>query len=280
MKRFVGSFLLMILGAAAVFAAGTQEAAASSASTAGSGMKATAIGIGYNSTNYKLGYDSLYESSYDGIEERIKFPAFTFNVTGFSSGKQEKFVGGFLYDIDLMLLSSPTYTEETDGIQTDEEDLSLEGYNTGFGMHMILGPGFNLVLADSISLQLGAGVHFNLATMGSSDYLNDSLFGVGLGVGNITRLNWQFSDNMGLMLGLDMAWDFLSFVSGYDIDALESGNGSAFSISPLILISFGNLSGSSVQSGSVARSRSGGSSSGSISSGLGGISGGSSGSSS
>ncbi|MDC7233923.1 MAG: hypothetical protein PQJ58_11890, partial [Spirochaetales bacterium] len=47
-----------------------------------------------------------------------------------------------------------------------------------------------------------------------------------------------------------------------------------------ILISFGNLSGSSVQSGSVARSRSGGSSSGSISSGLGGISGGSSGSSS
>lgn len=277
MKRMIGFFLFMALSTGILVAEGQQDAVSGGNSTAGKNT-ITAIGVGYNQTNYTLGYDI------DPVDytEKIKVPAFDINLTGYSTKKSDPFTFGFLYDLNVLLSFAPTYEEDNAGSIYTENLGEVEGYGLGFGAQMILGPGFNADLGSGLSLQAGLGVHLGVGLMPSDLLLNDNLLGFGLGIGNITRLNWQFSEGMGLMFGVDIAYDFLSLVEGYDIDPLASASGSTFSITPLILISFSNFGTKS--SGTVASSgKSGSSGSGSSSSSggsIGGTTGGSSSSSS
>jgi hypothetical protein len=251
MKRILVFCILLSLAAHTAFAGGQIEAENSAVSSAVSSPVSsvnsiTAVGIGYKQTNYKLGYSDYYESTNDvsGRVEKIKIPAFDINMTSFITKKTDPFAAGFLFDMDLLILSSPNYTREDDGILVSEQDMGLLGYNSGFGLQMILGPGFSAELADGLSLQMGLGAHFNMGLISSSDYTYDSILALGLGVGNITRLNWQFNDKTGLMFGFDIAYDFLSYTDGLDGTSDVYGNGSAFSFSPLILVSFSNFGGS------------------------------------
>lgn len=265
MKRILGFCILMSLAAHASFAEGQIEGENSQASSTNS---ITAVGIGYRQTNYKLGYSDYYESVNDvsGRVEKIKVPAFDINMTSFTSKKTDPFAFGFLFDMDLLILSSPDYTREDDGILVSEQDLSLFGYNRGFGLQMIMGPGFNQQLAEGFSLQMGLGAHFNMGLISNNDIAYDSILALGLGVGNITRLNWQFSEKAGLMFGFDIAYDFLSYIEGFGALSDDYGNGKAFTFSPLIMISF-STSGGTASTSNTTKSRSESRDSGSESSG-------------
>lgn len=260
MKRIIGIIVLMGISALTAFAEGQPESAAGGSASAGKNS-IMALGIGFNQTNYTLGYD-IEPVDYT---EKIKVPSFDINMTGYTTSKSDPFTFGFLYDMNLLISSSPTYEEDDAGTIYTENLGDFEGYGAGFGLQAILGPGFNADLGSGLSLQMGLGAHFALGLMPSDLFVNDDLFGFGLGIGNITRLNLEFAEGMGLMFGLDIAFDFLSLVDGYDIDPLASASGSTFSISPLILVSFSNFGSS--RTGSVASSgKSGSSGSGSSSS--------------
>ncbi|MBF9016208.1 MULTISPECIES: hypothetical protein [unclassified Oceanispirochaeta] len=267
MKRIIGFFLLLALSGGTSFAGGQQDAGGGEASSTGRNS-ITAVGVGYSQTNYKLGYTDDYKdfNDVDGLVEKVKSPGFNLNLTSYSTKKSDPFTFGFLYDINVLILSAPTYTEEQDGFLVDEEDLSLYDYGTGFGAQMIMGPGFNFQFVPSLSLLMGVGAHLGIGIMPSSDWAYETLTGVGVGIGSITRLNWQFAEKMGLMFGLDMSYDFFSKVSNMDDDGLTYGAGKAFSFSPMIMVSFSTM-GRTSSTGSVADSgKSGSSGSGSSSS--------------
>jgi len=158
----------------------------------------------------------------------------SFNLTTyFGTQSSEQFGYGLLSDLTLEMLDGGE-------IKNNEflPDQSRNGqYELGYGADLILGPGINYEWVPGVSILTGLGLHFGFIYIPSDAVGFSDINRLGVGVGNVTRLHWNFTPNFAMMAGFDVAYDLFGYVSGVDPDGVFTGFSKIFSVTPVVMFS-------------------------------------------